>query len=159
MPIRFMPEGVIECDTPAEAAELRELLGAHKSAGFSTGEIGDSQRGTSAVKDGLLGTVAASANGFLMNLNPNGKKVVIALARAYPEPLKTDDLAEQAKMDATVLGPVFKHIYRAGAKAGFEPEAVLVRARHPGDPPNKYRYQLSQRVADAARLRWKAEMK
>jgi hypothetical protein len=127
MPVKMTkhPDGRIEYtfDSPHDAAEMDRLLSNGKKQ-----EVQKPQR--QPVKQpaapGFFPTAKTErATKFKRLLNPNGRKLAEALVRAFPNEVTSDQLAQSAGLMVNQLGPVFRHVFVAGKKAGMNKEEIV----------------------------------
>jgi len=157
MTIRITVDGIpIECDTALEALEVRRLLAAELAKRPQVPTEQDSasqphQRQSAGAVSEKKNTRTDNPAGFIASLNPNGKKLVSALAEVYPEALPTEDWAVRAGLKPAMLGPLFKHIYSVADRSGLSKEDTFERVQSQDDPAWKRRYRLGKKIIDAAK--------
>jgi hypothetical protein len=90
--------------------------------------------------------------GFASGLNPNGRKIIRALAKAHPDALSTEDVAKATGIEAAKLGPIFKHVYAVAARSGLEKDDVIEFVQDPDEPAWKHRYRLRDGIKSAVQV-------
>ena len=132
MAYRVKTDGVIECDTAAEAIELQRLM---------TNSASPQRYAPKRLDIGQpIPRVEESWAEFLKELTAPARRVIEEIGK-HPDGVTTNELAERTKIETTSLPPVLRSVRSAARKTGFSADVLICRERYleNGKPKSRYK--------------------